>query len=375
MASAWQSKTLADLLPANIATLIGAAGPVVSTVSTLTGNVATLASTLSALVIDFIDPIDAATSAFINDVAAFVQDLQNTGVSVLVVPAPRTAAETRGTAEFISEVEKSLFDFGDPNRPTFTPTAIVGGVVVLIGAPSLQGLATVADALGKVLQLKELRDLQRVLTTSNPSFSTSLTGSVKGALAAQDIPVTSTAGFLPADGAVVIDKEVITYREVTASEFKGAVFTQNHTAGALVRPALLSYIDETPDWSTKRVFELFPPVAAALSALERLTQKLAASVRASAAVTAFAALLSAKASALSALASELSTALTNLTTDFNATGVNVLVIPEGVGGNARFLSELRQATNQPAFSSSAYTAGIVIMGGAGSVPVLEVFFG
>lgn len=373
--STWQSKTLAELLPPEVAGLVSSAGPIASTVATLTGNIATLAQTLSALVIDFIDPIEAATAAFIAEVDAFIEDLQNTGVYVLVVPAPRNERGRRGTEGFIRTVQDAMYDTSDPQRPPFNAGAVVGGVVILLGAPTLDGLKNAADSLGKVLNLKELRDLKRSIEEANPPHATTLTTNVKGKLGFQDIPVTSTEGFLPVNGAVKIDVEVITYESVTATAFKNALFTANHNAGTAVKPAALSYIGEAPDWRAKRVSELFPPIGVVLSQLDQFVQKIRAAVAASAAISAFANMLAAKATALSDLATALSDAVTSLLTDFNSTGINVLIIPDGVGGNARIVSEMQTSLNKPAFSEDAYTCGIVIMGGAGTTAVLETFFG
>ena len=376
MALSWEQKTLADLLPGEIDSLVSSAAGVASTVGSILGTIGDIVTDLSIFVVDYIDPIEAATAAFIQSVDDFVADLKSTGVFMLVVPhAPQRALFGRGTDAFIERVQESFYDIGDPNRPQLSSAALIGGVVVMVGDPSFDGLKTPLQKLGNVFGLQEWKDLLRILTAP-PPVSATLTQNVFVSHLKQDISVSTVEGFLPNNGTIQIDSEFIEYDSADANEnkFKGVLVSAKHLNGALVIPAAMSYQAEPPDWRAAKVVDIFPPFGVLMNSIEKFTKQIASSPKASDVVAEFGQLLSDKADALSNAAIQLDNALTTLKSDFDSTGLHLLKIPEGIGGNQRFIDELANSENKPAFSTDAFTAGVVILGGAGAYSVLETFF-
>jgi len=450
---AWEQKTLADLLPSELTSLVSSASSVASTVGGLISDVGTVVSDLSALVIDFLDPIEAASKAVIDEINNFVTDIKNTGVFMLVIPPPaplfssekttttgsivvttrqvalvslgsiekgdslsiedgttrinivvtgvdrltnsvffdpvpslpatippgaivkKHASAAQGVDLFINKVQESFFDIGDANRPVFTSSALIGGVVVLVGGPTLQGLSGFTNKLGNVFSIQEFKDLFRALNEKAP-IQAILQQNITPSTQPQNISVSTVDGFLPLNGAIIIDNEIMDYESAddTAGFFINVIATAKHQSGAIVLPSKLSYQGEKPDWRNQKVTDIFPAIGTLLNQLERFTKQVAGAPRASDVVSDFAQILLDKASQLTQIATAMSAILTQLASDFDATGINLLKIPEGVGGNNRFISELTNSTNKPPLSDNAFTAGVVLLGGAGVFTVLETFF-
>jgi len=68
------------------------------------------------------------------------------------------ATKGRSASQTVEEIVESLFDDGDPNKPDFSPAAAVGGVIMMVGAPSASQFNTLVEAFNKVFGIKDWKD-------------------------------------------------------------------------------------------------------------------------------------------------------------------------------------------------------------------------
>jgi len=375
MADAWQSLTLDELLPADIATLASDAADILSPFSTAIGTLATLVSTLSAFIIDAVDPFDAIVSALITDINDFVNDLRNTDVFALI-----QNPKQRSMSSFLSELSISFFDQTDPNRPIFSSGATVGGIVVVAGAQLETNFVDLADKIGQIFSIEEFRRVKRAFDDPPPLAST---GSVTAINIGTDQVFDSTQNF----GADKLKGEVFT---PTTGLDKGRDFiikTNDATSLTLVGGIggiavgdkyriKIGIGSSPPDWKKAGVSQLLRPLRTAFNSLSAFAKIISLTVKASDAATEFGNALSAKATKLTTLSAALDQLVTDLNALFAGSGFFILRLPAAVGGVDEFLSRIQDASTQPDFGSEGFTAGVTMFAGsAGEYAVLETIFG
>ncbi|MEW6556042.1 MAG: hypothetical protein AB1349_01655 [Elusimicrobiota bacterium] len=368
----WQTLNLSDLLPSELEPLVNQAGNIAQSISGILSNMASVVDTITPFIVDYVDPVEVIVQSFVTEVQNFLSDLKNTGVYLLAIPGPKTVKQKQSTDKFFEVIENSFYDVGDPDRPQFSESASIAGVVVLVGSFTFSGIANDLNKLGRVFGIKDFSDVFRT-TIKKPQLVTHLVSAVEPSLKKQNLKVQTTEGFVPS-GAVLIDDEIIEYEDKTTDEFINCRVLRKHLTGAEVTPGWKSFIGEPPDWNRTKVIDLFPSLGNLLRTIESFVNNVLQAPKVSQVISNFSNLLQDKANTLSTIASYLNVALNNLVNDFPETGFNILKIAPVTGGNRAFIETMKNGENKPQYSEDAYTAGIVIVTGSAGYEVLEKFF-
>jgi len=325
--SEWQDKTLEELFPSELAAIIDALDTATGLIVTALTAIAAALDAVSQFLVDVADPAAAAIAALRLLIDTMANDLENTGLyQIVVMPevGPETFASLKGFAGGIGESIIST---------EFTYQQFIGRIVGALddtSDPHRPNFSEFANVTGVVVMVgaPSLADLVAILKKLWEVFGI------------QDfLNLWNAYDFFPPDR------------------------TERFGSGV------------SPDFTNIRAVDLIPPLASVVDLLRKIVYMLDTALGFLALVKAFAAMLSAKADQLLAIAATIQEIVDLIQTLLDDTGIYVLVIPPGVGGNERLKSELLNSGDPPPFGSGSWVGGIAWFGGAGAGPALEFIFG
>jgi len=178
----WKSTTLSSMLPADdIEPILTASENAVTALESAATTLSAAAALMKAQVIDAIDPVRATLEALIQEIENFVSDYLAQGGYMLVVPPklygdrsditseviPSWWPISRSMDEFVTEVSQSVYDFADPNRPRFTESALVGGIVMIVSATPTtpDSLLSFIEAVEAFVRYPYLSEIKKIANT------------------------------------------------------------------------------------------------------------------------------------------------------------------------------------------------------------------
>lgn len=303
--------SLADIAPEEIQGIATAASSVVGGIATVFSRLANVLEIAKTLLMMFIDPLATIVGELIQEIEDFVTDLRDAGVYVLVI-APLTKEDQRGTAEFISTVVSSCEDELDEERPQFSASSEVAAYVFLVGVEDFILLwHNFLKAMSKIFDFDAFRELKWV---------------------DEDLPP---------------DWPPLYYRS---------------KAGKL------------PDWRSITIGDMIKPLGEALNEIEALMEDMKGLLSDTQEfIDEFIGALQKKIDDIKAAAKAIRDIANALKDFFDITGVWYLDIQtKGVDG---FKNELISSTNRPPFGDTSWTAGIVFLAGGPGVPPLVRLLG
>jgi len=327
---------------------------------------------------------------------ALIQDLITNQVNVLLIkPTFLTDQGNRGLAGFGRIIQDALTDQGDINRPNFGANDTSGGVVIAVFAPSFQDLVPLAQAFQSLFGdgWREFIDYVNSLPGERPPFNlVGATGTVTSLVEGAD----PSSTFIDADLADLQNNTGSQWNGYRIDGFNG----RNAGQSAIVNffnpfdgrffldpgfsndlevgdAYVLNYIPQSkpPDWYTKRVIDVFPPLALAVDALARVRDQIpnaggplqdALNV-----LSRLINLLQAKVALIQNIIGQIQTIVALLQQLGNVTNLNVLPIPPQNFGDVGFITEFFRAQNPPPVAADSVALGLVLYGGSGIYGTLQ----
>jgi len=166
----WQTINLKLIAPSALTALVGIAStlksdlaPIVGsnfppTFGGILGGLISILNTIKVLIVEKNDLTATITNTFITQTENIVNDVFNTGVSILLV-LPKAGDFLLSPSKAISEAVVSLNDLGDPNRPILSSTSFAAGLGVLISAPTLTSFNNILSTFRQLISTKEIESL------------------------------------------------------------------------------------------------------------------------------------------------------------------------------------------------------------------------
>lgn len=359
-------------------------------------NIAATTQSVLTTLGDLIDAVDvnAALRALID---ALIQDLIANQVNVLLIK-PTFLVNNQGSGGvggFGRIIQDALTDQGDLNRPNFGPGDSSGGVVICAFAPSFAELLPLAEAFQSLFGdgWQEFIDYVNSLPGDYPPYSyIAASGVVTSLVPGGD----SRRTFIDADKIAAAGTIGSQYERMRIDMITGLnagrsakVRIVNPLTGQFyLDPGFIydlgvgdAYVlnytvrSTPPDWYTKRVIDVFPPLAEAVEALARLRDQIprvggplqdAVNV-----IGKLIDLLQRKVALIQGIIGQLQQLVAILQQIGDLANINILPIPPQNYGDVGFINEFFTASNPPPVADNAVSLGIVIYGGSGVYGTLQ----
>lgn len=385
----WQTLNASDLpLVPQLLAVLEQIEPVLTGLRTA----AEIASTGLSALSNILDAIEDPTAIVRAAIDALIRALVENRAGVLIVK-PQFRTGGRGLDGFCSTLEAALSDPGDLNRPRFAAGDESTGVIFLVGAPSFAELGVLAELFARLFgnDWQELIDLARALPgTFYPQRRVLGTGIVS-ALTEQDphLEFIDSGTIVQGQSRPLLNGHRVTF--VTGrNRGLGTRITQHvpGTGTLTLSPALPAEVrvgdtyithhvrsSQPPDWHSRRVIDVFPPLAAVTDLLARLRDSIGPQTRALGVISRIVDILERKVALLNAIAAQVQSLINLLQALGEVTNVSMLPVAPQALGNFGFLRAVRDAANPPPLADNSVVLGVVVYGGTGLASPLGSILG
>lgn len=388
----WRTLNASDLplVPQLLTLMETVVEPMLTTVQTAAEVARDALGVLSSILDSVADPTEIARDA----IDALIRALIENRAGVLIIkPQYNVNVGNRGLDGFCRILDDALNDTGDPNRPAFEPGDESTGVVFLVSAPTFADIADIAELFQRLFgdDWQELIDLARALPgTVFPQRHVQGTGIVSALT--DDDPrsyfIDTTKQVVGTTRKLLVGHRV-TFVTGRNTGLESRIVEHEPVTGVIqLAPALPADLrvgdtylthymrsSQPPDWRSRRVIDIFPPLAAVTELLARVRDSIGPQTRALSVLSKIVDIIDRKVALLQAIIEEIQELIDLLQALGEVTNVSMLPVPPQQLGNYGFMLAVRDAENPPPIADDSVVMGIVIYGGTGLSSPLGAILG